>query len=69
MSEELHRVSYDIGHPMTFEEMEEFKRLEAEHGNKLDPGPTPTTQKHPRLCEDEPVGTRRVALLSILAPT
>lgn len=64
-------VQYDIGHPMTFEEMEEFKRLEAEHakGGDARDASAPEAKAHPHLFEDKPLGTRRVALLSILAPS
>lgn len=72
MSGELMNVQYDIGHPMTFEEMEDFKRLEAEHatgGEESVNASAPGSETHPHLFEDKPIGTRRMALVSILAPS
>ena len=58
-------VQYDIGHPMTFEEMQAFKA--AEKNNEFTPHVETAGEKFPHLFEDEAIGNRSIALISIIS--
>ena len=59
-------VQYDIGHPMTFDEMQAFKA--AENNETLTPSFETGGERFPHLFEDEAVGNRSIALISIISP-
>jgi hypothetical protein len=69
----LDGLQYDIGQPMTEEQMIAFRRAEQglepeDYSNTECSAPSETLERNPMLVEDTPIGNRRFVALSVLAP-